>query len=501
MDAFPDSLLKHWPGVLFRQRSDLRFEFASPRLEELTGFSLDQWQHQPELFWKVIHESDVEPFRQHLARAAESQDGVTLEFRVRHALHGQVNYISEFRRVQRESEVGRGCYEGFWLDVTRQTLSERRLATASWKETLGLITLGLSHDFNNVLAGILGLSEQFLSQIESEHPFHEGLLLVKRNAQQAAHLIQRIALLHRAKGGTRDYHELNAVLRDNTELLRTVVPRRISIVAEPEPGELPLYVDAVALQQVLINLALNAADAMPERGQLTLRTSHHTILPPAEHYVGMMPRLPAACLEVIDTGSGIKPRLLPYIFDPFFTTKPMNRGSGLGLYNARLFAEKHYGALSVQSQEGKGSTFRVWLSIADFTEAQQALELAGRRRRSLLVVGCSGQQLDSTIEFLRQQNFHVVPGKSNAEDLLRGSDYVFDGLMLLVEPQDRQVQSLVRFVRQQKLPLKVILKTVGCNPDELDPQLSAWADLIISADLAEDTIPDRLAATFDLPRS
>ena len=498
MEAFLTSLIEHWPGVLFRQRPDLSFEFASPRLADLTGHPVEKWQSQPGLFWEVLHELDADEVKKHIAQAGEGGEGVTTGFRLRHAATGRVAYVTEFRRGQRDAEGRVVCFEGYWLDVTRQTLSERRLATAAWKETVGLVTLGLAHDFNNTLAGILGLSESFLAQIPSDHPFHEGLLLMKKSSLQAAQLIQRIAELNRGKTGTRGYHNLNDVVKDSADLLRKVVPRRIELATHLDTAELPLYVDAVELQQVLINLALNAADAMPERGTLTLRTSQQETTPAQEHCVGILPRAAVACLEVADTGAGIKPRLLPFIFDPFFTTKPMNRGSGLGLYNARLFAEKHQGAISVESREGAGTTFRVWLPLADFTEADRALELSSQRRRSILLAGHPGQQIESTAEFLRQHNYHIVQCGADAEDLLRSSDYAFDGVMLLTEPQDRQAALLARLVRQQKLPVKVILKTVGCNPDELDPQLFGKADLVISADLAEDAILDKLAAVFDL---
>ena len=498
MEAFHQSLMQQWPGVLFRQRADLSFEFASPRLEELTGHPFAKWERDPALFWQVVHELDADEMKRQLHLSGQSAEGVASHFRLRHAVTGQVTYISEFRRAQRDAAGRVTGYEGFWQDVTRQTLAERRLATAAWKETLGLLTLGLSHDFNNVLAGTLSLSESFLSQIQPDHPFHEGLTLVKRNTQQAAQLIQRIAQLHLGKTGTRGYQDLNELVRDGAALLRTVVPKRIELATELAAAPLPLYVDAVEFQQVLINLALNATEAMPERGRLTLRASQQETLAPMGQSVGTPPRLPAVCLAVADSGQGIKARLLPLIFDPFFTTKPMNRGSGLGLYNARLFAEKHQGSISVESEEGKGATFRVWLPLADFTEAEQALELSGQRRRSLLLAGHPGQLLDRSTEFLRQHHYHVVAGGADAEDLLRSSDYQFDGVMLLAEPQDAQPGRLARFVRQQKLPVKVIVKTAGCNPDELDPQLFARTDLVISADMPEDAILDKLAALFDL---
>ena len=129
---------------------------------------------------------------------------------------------------------------------------------------------------------------------------------------------------------------------------------------------------------MVINLVLNAIDAMPQTGRLALRTSGFAALPSLEHFQGTLPRLPAARLSVEDSGCGIKPRHLPGIFDAFYTTKPANKGSGLGLYNARLFIEKHRGAITVDSKEGAGSTFHLWLPQADFTEA--ATEAAAGRQ-------------------------------------------------------------------------------------------------------------------------
>jgi signal transduction histidine kinase len=119
----------------------------------------------------------------------------------------------------------------------------------------------------------------------------------------------------------------------------------------------------------VINLVLNAIDAMPQTGRLVLRTSGFATLPSPENFQGTLPRLPVACLSVQDNGCGIKPHHLPSVFDPFFTTKPANKGSGLGLYNARLFIDKHRGAITVDSKEGTGSTFHLWLPQADFAEA------------------------------------------------------------------------------------------------------------------------------------
>ena len=493
------SLLPSWPGVLFRQRPDLTIEMAGGALEELTGHPVEDWECDKGLFWELLHESDLEPFRHNLARCGSESAGLQQTFRLRHARTGRVRHLLEFRQACFDATGRVIAYEGYWIDVTRQTTAERRLAGTAWKETLGLLTLGLAHDFNNVLAGILGLSDTLLEQLPPEHPLRSGVVLMKQKSQQGAQLIQRIAQLHQARTGQRGYFNLNDVVKENRDLVRRVVPKRIEIVEELDPAPLPLYVDGTELQQVLLNLVLNAAEAMPERGTLTLLTAQQTDVPQWEHGAGTAPRAPIVCLTVRDSGIGVKPRFLPWLFDPFFTTKPMNVGSGLGLYNARLFAEKHQGAISVESRENAGATFRLWLPMADFSEADMALRQFQQRRRALLLCGQSGPLLEGTAAFLRQNSYRVVIAAGDAEELLNSSDDTFDGVLLLVEPRDPAPLTLVRLLRTQKLPVKIVLKAVGCHPDELAAELSAGADLVIAADLSGDTLLKRLADVLDAP--
>ncbi len=379
------NLTDHWPGVIFSQRSDLSFRFVSPKIEELTGLPIADWGGRPQLFWDVVHEGDAEELREQFKQARQSSQPVTCTYRVRHVQTGRIAYVLEHRKAN----VSRGGlllgYEGVWLDVTRQTIAEKRLTSAAWKETLSVLTMGLAHDFGNVMAGIHALSETFLEQVGAEHEFNEGLTLIRKNAQQASHLVHRIINLHQGKTGDRNYYNLNEVATEISDLIRKVIPRRMQFALEVASEALPVYLDSVELRQVVMNLVLNAMDAMPQSGRLVLRTAGFTELPTLNHCQGMAPRLPAACLSIQDTGCGIKPRHLASIFDPFFTTKPVNKGSGLGLYNARLFAERHRGAITVESREEIGSTFHIWLPQADFTEAEmEAKEIAADRPSSVI---------------------------------------------------------------------------------------------------------------------
>lgn len=489
-------LAEHWPGVIFSQRPDFSFQFVGGRIEELTGLGVDEWQRPPARFWEVVHDADVPELEHQLRWAARTGQSTSLTFRVRHRRTGRVSYVMEHRQPVLSGSGLLLGYEGVWLDVTRQTLAEKLLTSAAWKETLAILTMGLAHDFSNVMAGIHSLSESFLDELEASHPFREGLGLIQRSSLQASQLVHRIVHLHLGKPGERNYHDLNQIVGELLELVRKVIPRRIEVTAEIAPEALPVYVDAFEFRQVIINLALNAADAMPERGRLVLRTRRLTAPPEGTRFVGLAVKYPCACLTVQDNGSGIKPAHLEIIFDPFFTTKAGGKGSGLGLYNARLFASKHRGAILAESEEGAGASFHVCLPEADFTEADPSSgggEVSGTRR-SLLLYGSSARLLAGLAELFRTEGYHVAVAESleQVAGRLTAKDYHYDGLVAVVESSGLVLAPHIESWRRLQPQLRVILRPVGCHRDELEPELLRGADLVVTPELSPPALLERL---------
>jgi PAS domain S-box-containing protein len=498
-EARLEGLMRRWPCVIFSQRPDFSVQFISPNIEELTGISGSQCMDQPQWFWRLVHEMDTAELEQQFKRCVQNRAPITNTYRIRHALTGRVAYIMEHRQPAISKNGLLLGYEVVWLDVTRQTIAEKRLSTAAWKETLAVLTLGMAHDFTNIIAGIHSLSESFLTDMAQDHPFREGLGLIKNNSLQASQLVKRMVHLHVGQTGERGYHSLNDVTSDLVDLVKKILPRRIRTSTDLSPKQLAVYLDVVEFRQVVINLILNAADAMPNGGALTLHTSRHARLPELRNFKGVLPRLPCVCLTIEDTGSGIKERHLASIFDPFFTTKA--KGSGLGLYNARIAIEKHQGAISVTSEDGVGTKFCLWLPEADFTESQHASDEAKRQRRArkcLLLLGQPGEMREKTAELLRSHEFQVVVAAAtdNLSELLDSPDYHFDGILLLVEAHDATLASLPSDVRQQKKDIKIAAKLAGCNQDDVDGRLLAKVDLLLNSDLAEADMLDRLRTFF-----
>jgi PAS domain S-box-containing protein len=483
-----EKLSQHWPGVIFSQRPDFSFGYVSGRMEELTGLSLEEWKHQPRRFWDVVHEADAVDLQHQFAQAARAGQTLTSTYRVKNLVTGRVSYVLEHRRPV----VSRGRlvlgYEGVWLDVTRQTLAEKRLTSAAWKETLAVVTMGLAHDFSNVMAGIHSLSESFHKELDEAHPFWEGMGLIKKSALQASQLVHRIVNLHLGKPGERNYHDLNQIVSELLELVRKVIPRRIEILSELSKDALPVYVDAFEFRQVIINLALNASDAMPERGRLVFRTSGLAKPMESARMRGTVGRYPSAVLSVEDNGCGIQPAHLDLIFDPFFTTKSGSKGSGLGLYNACLFAEKHHGAVGVESEPGRGSVFHVCLPVADFSETEREPDEAGPVKRvGLLLCGSPGVLLDAEAELLRMDGYQVATaeGANRVLEILGSKEYDYQGVLLLVDASNLPMELHVAAWRRARPGLKVILHPVGRDRDELDVGMVRLADRVLTPELSQ----------------
>jgi signal transduction histidine kinase len=500
-EARLEGMTRRWPCVVLSQRPDYGVQFASANIGELTGVSPEGWAARPQLFWQLVHEADAAELQRQFKLAAQSGESVTNTYRIRHAVTGRVAYILEGRQPAMSRNGLLLGFEVVWLDVTRQTIAERRLSAAAWKETLAVLTLGMAHDFTNIIAGIHSLSEQFLEQAAEGHPFHEGLGLIKKSSLQASELVKRMVNLHLGQIGEHNYHNLNDVTTDLVELIRKTLPRRIQVDADLAAVSLPVHLDVVEFRQVAINLLLNAADAMPKGGLLTLSTSRHETWPEVENLKGAPPRLPCVCLSIEDTGSGISQRHLASIFDPFFTTKA--KGSGLGLYNARLAVEKVHGAISVKSTEGVGTTFKIWLPEADLSEPQTELfARSAHSHRSLLLLGQGGELLDKTAELLRSHNFHVVSAAASESlrDLLQSTDYQFAGVLLFAQPNDLNLTSHLNEVRQHNKSIKVALKLAGCNQDDLDTQFLNKIDLVLTSELDEAEFVARVRSFFDPSR-
>ena len=495
-EAQLQNLLERWPGVVFSQRPDLSFSSVSPMVETLTGIAPEDWTRSSS-FWETIHEGDREELERQLRQcAATGQSTTTL--RIRNLTTGRIAYVLEQRKAILSGTGLVLGYEGFWVDVTRQTIAEKCMTSGAWKETLAVLTMGLAHDFGNILAGIHSLSETLEDVVATAAPDHRGSVnLIRRNAMLASQIVRRIVTLHQGRLGEFGYHSLNSLMADSEELVRKIVPRRIQVESDYSKQDLPAYMDAVEFRQVIVNLVLNAAEAVTQVGKIRLITARHPTAPVVENCQGTLPPAPLLEVTVADTGTGIPARYLRSIFEPFFTTKSLSKGTGLGLYNARLFVERHKGAISVESKEGAGTAFHLWLPEATFQEAERHLTHDQAVRRTLLLLDLPGRSRDATAGFLRHNGYLVVveePDRALAQ--LHSGDYRIAAIVLLATGQQMPSVEMVRKLRRNAPESRLVLLVAGRNQDELPMPLIETVDLMLPQGLSESEILGKISTLF-----
>jgi two-component system cell cycle sensor histidine kinase/response regulator CckA len=248
------------------------------------------------------------------------------------------------------------------VEMTEQKALEAQMAQTQKMNAVGTLAGGIAHDFNNVLTAILLSSDHLLLQARASDASFADLMEIKRNANRAAVLVRQLLAFSRKQTMRPTVLNLTDVVGD----LRMLVDRLISgtnVKLEVVYGRdlWPVKTDLSQFEQVLINLCVNARDAMPEGGTLTLRTRNLTAAETAAFNYSFMPHEDMVLVEVSDTGTGIAPEIMDKIFEPFFTTKEVGKGTGLGLAMVYGIVKQSGGYIQPESEVGKGTTFRVFL--------------------------------------------------------------------------------------------------------------------------------------------
>ena len=352
-------------------------------------------------------------------------------------------------------------------DITGRKLLEDQLRQAQKMESLGTLAGGIAHDFNNIIAVINGYAEFAQLNTGDAAAIQKSVREIKRAAQRATGLVRQILTFSRKAEIKFAALDLNQQTRDIITLLAETFPRNINFTFALDPALPPLLADQNQLQQIILNLCVNSRDAMPVGGTITLATSvidgqsAPAVLPSGRPY---------ACLTVSDTGTGMSPEVRARIFEPFFTTKSVNKGTGLGLAVVYGIVTSHGGTIEVESEPGIGSTFNVFLPLADTAVISPAIakttDFPGGTE-SLLVVE-DEPPLRMLLEIaLARKGYQVTCASDGLEAIERLTDpaHSFAAVLLDLNMPGANGVEVLRVIRATHPELKVLILTGHLTPE------------------------------------
>ncbi|RMF18381.1 MAG: response regulator, partial [Candidatus Dadabacteria bacterium] len=331
---------------------------------------------------------------------------------------------------------------------------------------------GIAHDFNNTLVIIIGYTELLLTRLPDDAPFRQELLEIRSAAQRAEALTAQLLAIGRHDTGQQVDFEIGQLLERLHGTLQRIIGEEITIALEPPDSPLALHGDRERLLQALLNLIINARDAMPDGGMLTIRARQE-----------VRDGLDGARIDIADTGTGIPEDIRERIFEPFFTTKPAGKGSGLGLALVYTTVRQAGGTIEVQSRAGEGTTFSIWLPLADghATDQGQAERPAGQAPPSaeltILLVEDHPDVRQILAESLRELHHKVLKADSAAAAREIWSEHKDDIDLLITDiimPNERGT-ILARDLLADRAELPVIL-------------ISGYTNEVLDSDLAMRTV-------------
>jgi len=357
-------LAESTPMTIMMYQDD-KWIYANPAAEALLGYSEQELCAMN--FWDVVHPDDKAIIKERGSKRQKGEDApVGYEFRVLDK-SGTVKWVLLYGATVMYKGKPAGLISV--LDITeRKKIEEekrklqKQLLQSQKMEAIGTLAGGVAHEFNNMLNIISGHAELALLNIQPDNPARGDLVEIKKAAQRSAEVTKKLLSFARKQEEKSSLVNINAAIDSMIGMLKRLIGENIQLVWKPVKRELSVNIDEVSFDQILVNLIVNARDAIKDHGLITITTDTVTIDDKEALQHNVLPG-EYALIEVADNGIGMDEETLKHIFDPFFTTKEVGKGTGLGLSTVYGIVKNNGGCIDVQSERGKGTTFKIYIPL------------------------------------------------------------------------------------------------------------------------------------------
>jgi len=401
---------------------------------------------------------------------------------------------------------GEACLLGLSEDVSDRRFLEAQLRQAQKMEAVGRLAGGVAHDFNNLLTAILGYTGLMLRRLPPDDPLRHGAQEIEKAGERAADLTRQLLAFSRKQLLMPQVLDLGVAVAETESMLRRVIGEDIELTTSTEVPLDAVRVDVGQIEQVILNLAVNARDAMPGGGRLTIALRNVTL---DEGFARDHPGAkfgPHVLLAVSDTGVGMSPETQSHVFEPFFTTKEVGKGTGLGLATVYGIVKQSDGYIAVRSELGRGSTFEVYLPRVEEAALPLRSERAftpSRGSETVLLVEDEEAVRNLMREILDSAGYVVLAAASGAEAMRRSRDHAGPIHLLITDVvmpgmSGPQLASQIAAER----PGMRILYTSGYPDDALGPHGGLPpGTAFVQKPLTPDDLADRVREVLDAPTS
>jgi PAS domain S-box-containing protein len=480
------------------------WQYVSPQIQSILGFSPEEWMSNSANWVNHIHPDDRDHALAAETRFWEAGGMFRAEYRML-SRDGRVLWFRDDAVYLKRTDNQKPVMQGVLYDITQYRQLEDQLRQAHKMEAVGQLAGGVAHDFNNLLMIIQGHNERILSHLAPTDAAHKDAVEIKEAVNRGAGLTRQLLAFSRKQVLQLKVLDLNTVVRDVGKMLHRLIGETIRIDLNTTPSLWHVKVDQGQMEQVILNLALNARDAMPHGGTLTIETRNVEIGEPADQ----APVRPGkyVVLEVSDTGTGMDVETQRHIFEPFFSTKELGKGTGLGLASVYGVVKQSGGGVSFYSKLGYGTTFSVFLPEAHeppTTKRKEGAVALARAKgtETVLVVEDEDQIRDMVSNYLQQDGYTVLQAQNGREALeiahrYKGLIHILITDVVMPELGGRELAE--QFTRLR--PRAKVLFTSGYLNTAVDDKFADQQAVILQKPFALNTLASKIREVLDQPSS